>query len=57
MTEEEAIEFVKGALKQAIKWDGSSGGVIRMVSLSAKGKQRYLFLPNTDYTAPGRQDF
>jgi len=35
MNEEEAIAFVKGALAQAIKWDGSSGGVIRMVVLTA----------------------
>ena len=35
MDEEEATGFVKGALTQAIKWDGSSGGVIRMVVLTA----------------------
>jgi len=35
MNEEEALAFVKGALGQAIKWDGSSGGVIRMVVLTA----------------------
>lgn len=34
MNEEEAIGFTKGALEQAIKWDGSSGGVIRMVVLT-----------------------
>jgi len=27
--EVEAVGFVKGALKEAIKWDGSSGGVIK----------------------------
>jgi len=53
MTEEEGIEFVKGSLKEAIKWDGSSGGVIRMVVLTAKGAQRHLYLPDTGYTAPG----
>jgi len=54
-TEEEGIEFVKGSLREAIKWDGSSGGVIRMVVLTAKGAQRHLYLPDTGYTAPGRQ--
>jgi len=53
MTEEEGIEFVKGSLKEAIKWDGSSGGVIRMVVLTGKGAQRHLYLPDTGYTAPG----
>ena len=37
MTEEEGVGFVKGALREAIKWDGSSGGVIRMVVLTRKG--------------------
>ncbi|KAL4778909.1 nucleophile aminohydrolase [Aspergillus varians] len=53
MTEEEGIEFVRGALREAIKWDGSSGGVIRMVVLTNKGAQRHLYLPDTDYTEPG----
>lgn len=53
MTEEEGVEFVKGALKEAIKWDGSSGGVIRMVVLTAKGAVRHLYLPDSGYTAPG----
>lgn len=35
MDEEHAIQFVKGALGQAIRWDGSSGGVIRMVVVSS----------------------
>jgi len=55
MTEEEGISFVKGALREAIKWDGSSGGVIRMVVLTAKGAQRHLYLPDTDYKSPGKQ--
>ena len=54
MTEEEGVSFVKSALREAIRWDGSSGGVIRMVVLTAKGAQRHLYLPDTDYTAPGR---
>lgn len=53
MTEEEGIAFVRGALREAIKWDGSSGGVIRMVVLTAKGAVRHLYLPDTDYTGPG----
>lgn len=31
MEKDDAVNFVKGALREAIKWDGSSGGVIRMV--------------------------
>ncbi|CAK7231461.1 Proteasome subunit beta type-1 [Sporothrix curviconia] len=50
MEEEEAVSFVKGALKEAIKWDGSSGGVIRMVVLTAAGADRHLYLPDTGYT-------
>ena len=53
MTEEEGVEFVKGALREAIKWDGSSGGVIRMVVLTAKGAVRHLYLPDSGYTVPG----
>lgn len=53
MTEAEGIEFVKGALKEAIKWDGSSGGVIRLMVLTAKGAVRHLYLPDQDYRGPG----
>jgi 20S proteasome subunit beta 1 len=49
MEEKEAVEFVKGALGEAIKWDGSSGGVIRMVVLTKKGADRHLYLPDTGY--------
>jgi 20S proteasome subunit beta 1 len=49
MAEPAAVEFVKGALREAIKWDGSSGGVIRMVVLTKKGAERHLYLPDTDY--------
>lgn len=49
MEEAEAVSFVKEALKEAIKWDGSSGGVIRMVVLTAKGAERHLYLPDTNY--------
>lgn len=53
MTEEEGVEFVKSALREAIKWDGSSGGVIRMAVLTAKGAVRHLYLPDSGYTGPG----
>lgn len=53
MSEQEGVEFVKNALREAIKWDGSSGGVIRMVVLNAKGAQRHLYLPDQDYKGPG----
>lgn len=49
MEKEEAVEFVKGALKEAIRWDGSSGGVIRMVVLTRDGADRHLYLPDTGY--------
>ncbi|KAG9245827.1 nucleophile aminohydrolase [Calycina marina] len=49
MDEEAAVNFVKGALQEAIKWDGSSGGVIRMVVLTKKGANRHLYLPDTQY--------
>jgi len=53
MNEDEAVSFVKEALQEAIKWDGSSGGVIRMVVLTAKGAIRHLYLPDNGYTGPG----
>lgn len=56
MNEEEGVGFVKGALREAIKWDGSSGGVIRMVVLTNKGAIRHLYLPNAGekgYEGPG----
>ncbi|KAF8428136.1 nucleophile aminohydrolase [Tirmania nivea] len=49
MNEEEAVAFVKGALTQAMKWDGSSGGVIRMVVLTAAGAKRLIFFPDENY--------
>ena len=49
MNEEEAVNFVKGALQEAIMWDGSSGGVIRMVVLTQKGADRHLYLPDSNY--------
>lgn len=55
MNEDEAVNFVKESLKEAIKWDGSSGGVIRMVVLTGKGAVRHLYLPDNGYTGPGTQ--
>lgn len=48
MSKEEAISFVKSSLAEAIKWDGSSGGVIRMVILSNESTERLIFYPE-DY--------
>lgn len=50
MDEEDAVDFVKDALREAIKWDGSSGGVIRMVVMTARGAERHLYLPNDNYS-------
>ncbi|KAK9460410.1 nucleophile aminohydrolase [Lipomyces oligophaga] len=46
MTKDETVEFIKSALTQAIKWDGSSGGVIRMVVLNKDGVERLIFYPD-----------
>lgn len=54
MTEQQGIDFVKGSLREAIKWDGSSGGVIRLVVLTKDGAQRHLYLPDRNYTGPGK---
>ncbi|KAA8909419.1 hypothetical protein TRICI_004486 [Trichomonascus ciferrii] len=52
MTKEETIDFMKTALAQAIKWDGSSGGVIRMVVLTNQPTERLIFYPD-EYARPG----
>lgn len=44
-TKDETVNFVKHSLSQAIKWDGSSGGVIRMVILTKDGVERLIFYP------------
>ncbi|KAG7191311.1 Proteasome subunit beta type-1 [Scheffersomyces spartinae] len=46
MEKEETILFIKTALSEAIKWDGSSGGVIRMVILTKDGVERLIFYPD-----------
>lgn len=48
MSKDEGISFVKQALTQAIRWDGSSGGCIRMVVLTKDGVERKLLTPQ-DY--------
>lgn len=48
------MEFVKGALSEAIKWDGSSGGVIRMVVLTGRGAERKIFFPDENYAGDGK---
>ncbi|KAH8149253.1 uncharacterized protein LAJ45_06793 [Morchella importuna] len=53
-TEGECVEFVKGALSEAIKWDGSSGGVIRMVVLTGRGAERKIFFPDENYAGDGK---
>ncbi|KAL6946572.1 Proteasome subunit beta type-1 [Hanseniaspora osmophila] len=45
MSKEETVNFIKHSLSQAIKWDGSSGGVIRMVILTEAGVERLIFYP------------
>jgi 20S proteasome subunit beta 1 len=45
-TREEAISFVKQSLSQAIKWDGSSGGVIRIVIITKDKTDRLIFYPD-----------
>lgn len=45
MTKAQAIQFVKTSLAEAIKWDGSSGGVIRMVILTDEPTERLIFYP------------
>lgn len=46
MTKEETVSFIKSSLSQAIRWDGSSGGVIRMIILTSKGIERLIFYPD-----------
>ncbi|KAJ8140404.1 hypothetical protein OXX80_009597 [Metschnikowia pulcherrima] len=45
MKKDECVQFIKAALSEAIKWDGSSGGVIRMVVLTEAGVERLIFYP------------
>lgn len=43
MTKEEAIEFTKNAITLALTRDGSSGGVVRIASITQDGVERYVF--------------
>lgn len=52
MEEADAIEFVKRVVRQAIKFDGSSGGVIRIAVLTKRGVERHLFTPVNNYETP-----
>lgn len=45
MEKDECVSFIKNALSEAIKWDGLSGGVIRMVILTDAGVERLIFYP------------
>lgn len=45
MEKDQCIDFIKTALSEAIKWDGSSGGVVRMVVLTERGVERLIFYP------------
>jgi 20S proteasome subunit beta 1 len=49
MEEAEAVDFGKSSLLEAMKWDGSSGGCVRMVVLTQKGADRHLYLPDTKH--------
>lgn len=48
MERDQCVDFIKSALAEAIKWDGLSGGVVRMVVLTAAGVERLIFYPE-DY--------
>ena len=52
MTKQETVNFIRSSLSQAIKWDGSSGGVIRMVILTKEGIERLIFYPEETYLIP-----
>ena len=40
------VKITNIALAQAIKWDGSSGGVIRICILTKEGAERQIFFPD-----------
>ena len=49
MEEEEAIDYVKRCIRQAIRFDGSSGGVIRVAVLNKNGVKRDVYTPEDNY--------
>lgn len=49
MSKEQTVSFIRKSLTQAIKWDGSSGGVIRMINLTKDGIERLIFYPEETY--------
>ncbi|QFZ29441.1 putative proteasome subunit beta type-1 [Clavispora lusitaniae] len=48
MEKDECVSFIRSALAEAIKWDRSSGGVVRMVILTKDGVERRILYPE-DY--------
>ena len=52
MEEKDAIDFVRNSLREAIRFDGSSGGVIRVAVITKRGVERWLFTPDNDYKQP-----
>lgn len=48
MEKDECVSFIRSALAEAIKWDGLSGGVVRMVILTKDGVERRILYPE-DY--------
>ncbi|KAJ8609348.1 hypothetical protein CTAYLR_009304 [Chrysophaeum taylorii] len=46
MTKAECVDFVKTAVERAMARDGSSGGIIRLVDISAEGVQRDFVVVN-----------
>lgn len=52
MTKEETVEFAKSAIGLAMSRDGSSGGTIRMVIITAAGVER-VFVPGNELNSNG----
>jgi 20S proteasome subunit beta 1 len=52
MSKEEVIEFGKNAIGLAMSRDGSSGGTIRMVIITAAGTER-VFVPGNELNSNG----
>ena len=49
MTLDQAKEFIKSAISLACYRDGSSGGVIRMISITEAGCERF-FIPYEEFS-------
>jgi len=48
MTKDEAVDFLKSAVALACYRDGSSGGIIRMIDLTAEKVER-TYVPYQDF--------